>query len=213
MELATTLRIQQIVLSQSEAGQCSVTVADPDGDLVARIATGDRVAARALMARHLPRILSLGRRMLGSQTEAEDVAQEVFLRVWTHASRWRPGAAKFETWLHRVAMNLCYDQLRKKKPANIETVPEPVDPAPGPVGSLFQRQVGAAVDAALSALPQRQKEAIVLCHHQGLSNIDAAEVMSVSVEALESLLARGRRTLKEKLKDLRADVLDGHGGY
>src|SRR5262249_20589347 len=138
-----------------------------------------------------------------------DVAQEVFLRVWTHAARWQPGAAKFETWLHRVAINLCYDQLRKKRPANIETIPEPVDPAPGPAGTLFLSQLGAAVDAALNALPERQKEAIVLCHHQGLSNIDAADVMNVSVEALESLLARGRRTLKEKLKNLRADVLDG----
>lgn len=211
MALATTLPIQHTDLSRSEAGRNGVVV-DPDGDLVVRIAAGDRAAARALMARHLPRILNLARRMLGSQTEAEDVAQEVFLRVWTHASRWQPGAAKFETWLHRVAMNLCYDQLRKKRPTNIEAIPEPVDPAPGPAGTLFLSQLGAAVDAALDALPERQKEAIVLCHHQGLSNIDAAEVMGVSVEALESLLARGRRTLKERLKNLRADVLDGRNG-
>src|SRR6185436_16438871 len=129
-----------------------------------------------------------------------------------HASRWQPGAAKFETWLHRVAINLCYDQLRKKREANIDAIAEPVDPSPGPATTLFLSQLGAAVDAALSELPERQKEAIVLCHHQGLSNIDAAAVMDVSVEALESLLARGRRTLKEKLKNLRADVLDARSG-
>ena len=97
-------------------------VEDPDGDLVARIADGDHAAARALMARHLPRVLNLSRRMLGSRAEAEDVAQDVFLRVWTHAARWQPGAAKFETWLHRVAMNLCYDRLRRKKPTNIDAL-------------------------------------------------------------------------------------------
>ena len=206
MQLANALRGQHNGLNLG-TGRASVAV-DPDGELVVRIAAGDHAAARALLGRHLPRILNLSRRMLGSQAEAEDVAQEVFLRVWTHAARWQPGGAKFETWLHRVAMNLCYDQLRKKKPANIEAVPEPVDPAPGPASVLYQSQLGAAVDAALAALPERQKEAIVLCHHQGLSNIDAAEVMGVSVEALESLLARGRRTLKGQLKNLRADVLD-----
>ena len=207
MELAITARAQQTSLNHLGVGQVGVVV-DPDGELVVRIAAGDHAAARALLARHLPRILNLSRRMLGGQAEAEDVAQEVFLRVWTHAARWQPGAAKFETWLHRVAINLCYDQLRKRHTANIETIPEPVDPAPGPAATLFLSQLGAAVDAALGGLPERQREAIVLCHHQGLSNIDAAEVMGVSVEALESLLSRGRRTLKEQLKNLRADVLD-----
>jgi RNA polymerase sigma-70 factor (ECF subfamily) len=211
MELAKTLRSQHYGLNLFDAGQAGVVV-DPDGELVARIAAGDHAAARALLGRHLPRILNLSRRMLGGQAEAEDVAQEVFLRVWTHAARWKPGAAKFETWLHRVAINLCYDQLRKKRPANIDAVPEPVDPAPGPAAQLFQSQLGAAVDAALNTLPERQKEAIVLCHHQGLTNIDAAEIMSVSVEALESLLARGRRSLREQLKEFRADALDVKGG-
>lgn len=211
MELAIHVRAHTLALSHSEARRFGV-MEDPDGDLVVRIAAGDHAAARALLARHLPRILNLSRRMLGGQAEAEDVAQEVFLRVWTHAARWQPGSAKFETWLHRVAMNLCYDQLRKKRTANIDAIAEPVDPAPGPAATLFLSQLGAAVDTALNQLPDRQKEAIVLCHYQGLSNIDAAEVMGVSVEALESLLARGRRTLKEKLKNLRADVLDARNG-
>jgi len=237
MELAKTLRPQHYGLNLIE-GRAGVVV-DPDGELVVRIAAGDHTAARALLGRHLPRILNLSRRMLGNQAEAEDVAQEVFLRVWTHAARWKPGAAKFETWLHRVAINLCYDPLRKKRPAPQQapvqnarpqiggrfgrgnTPPpdqraqdnqRPAAPAPGPAASLFQSQVSAAVEAALDELPERQREAIVLCHHQGLTNIDAAEIMGVSVEALESLLARGRRALKERLKDLRADVLDTRGG-
>ncbi len=211
MALAKSLIYQHYGPNLIDAGRAGVVV-DPDGELVVRIAAGDHAAARALLGRHLPRVLNLGRRLLGSQAEAEDIAQEVFLRVWTHARRWQPGAAKFETWLHRVAINLCYDQLRKRRTVRLDAVAEPVDPAPGPAATLFQRQLGAAVDAALNALPERQKEAIVLCHHQGLSNIDAAEVMGVSIEALESLLARGRRTLKEQLKDLRADALEAKGG-
>ena len=175
-------------------------VEDPDGELVSRVAKGDATAARAIMARHLPKILNLGRRMLGDQAEAEDVAQDVFVKVWTHAARWQPGQAKFETWLHRVALNLCYDRLRRKPTSAIDDVPEPVDAAPGPAAKLFETQIAGAVNDALKRLPDRQREALVLCHYQGLTNIDAAQIMGVSVEAMESLLSRGRRTLKTILK-------------
>ncbi len=181
-------------------------IEDPDGELVARVARGDQAAARAIMARHLPKILNLGRRMLGDQTEAEDVAQDVFVRVWTHAARWQPGQAKFETWLHRVALNLCYDRLRRKPTTDIDRVPEPADHTPGPAAKLFEAQLAGAVNEALRRLPDRQREALVLCHYQGLTNIDAAQIMGVSVEAMESLLSRGRRTLKAALKPLSEDA-------
>jgi RNA polymerase sigma factor (sigma-70 family) len=177
-------------------------IEDPDGELVARVANGDHAAARAIMGRHLPKILNLGRRMLGDQAEAEDVAQDVFVRVWTHAARWQPGQAKFETWLHRVAINLCYDRLRKKPTAALDDVTEPVDHAPGPAARLFEAQLASQVNAALKGLPDRQREALILCHYQGLTNIDAAQIMGVSVEAMESLLSRGRRALKTSLKPL-----------
>jgi RNA polymerase sigma-70 factor (ECF subfamily) len=181
-------------------------IEDPDGELVARIANGDRAAARAIMARHLPKILNLGRRMLGDAVEAEDVAQDVFVRVWTHAARWRPGQAKFETWLHRVAINLCYDRLRKRSASVSADAVDIVDGAPSPAARLFETQLARAVNEALQKLPDRQREAVVLCHYQGLSNIEAAEIMDVSVEAMESLLSRGRRTLKKILEPLSNDV-------
>lgn len=206
MNLAITIRPRHY-RDEAESGQRRV-IDDPDGELVARVANGDRTAARAIMARHLPKILNLGRRMLNDHTEAEDVAQDVFVRVWTHAARWQPGQAKFETWLHRVAINLCYDRLRRRPTSHLDDVPEMADDAPTPVARLVDAQLAKSVNDALQQLPDRQREAVVLCHYQGLTNIDAAAIMGVSVEAMESLLSRGRRTLKKSLKPLSNDVFN-----
>ena len=176
--------------------------ADPDEDLIRRVARGEPAAVQALVARKLPRLLALGRRMLGDQAEAEDVAQEAFLRAWKQAPRWIPGAAKFDTWLHRVTLNLCYDRLRRKREVTMAEPPDRPDPGPAPDRGLETAELGAQVDRALQALPERQREAIVLCHYQELSNIEAAELMGVSVEALESLLSRGRRALRTALAEL-----------
>lgn len=177
-------------------------VEDPDAGLVEATGRGDAEAASRLVARHLPRMTALARRMLGDSAEAEDVAQDVFLKVWTQARKWQPGQAKFETWLHRVAINACYDRLRKKKGVGLDEIEERVDPAPDPEQTLGQNQTAKAVDAALQTLPERQRAAITLCHYQGLTNIEAAAALEISVEALESLLSRGRRALKEKLRHL-----------
>jgi RNA polymerase sigma factor (sigma-70 family) len=181
--------------------------ADPDEDLVVRVGRGDEAAIQALVARKLPRMLALARRMLGDAAEAEDVAQEVFLRVWRQAPAWRPGAARFDTWMHRVAINLCYDKLRKRREEVVADPPERPDPDAQPDRGLHAAEVGARVSAALDLLPQRQREAILLCHYQELSNIEAARLMGVSVEALESLLSRGRRSLRASLADI-----GGRGG-
>jgi RNA polymerase sigma factor (sigma-70 family) len=177
--------------------------ADPDSELVARAGQGDRAAAQALIARHLPKMLALARRMLGESGEAEDATQEAFLKLWTHAARWRPGGARFETWLYRVTLNACYDRLRKRVPAGLDAAADIPDPAPGADASYDAATSAAAVRAAVEALPERQKAAILICHFEGCGNIEAAEILGVSVEALESLLARGRRTLKARLRHLK----------
>ena len=178
---------------------------DPDEALLARVAKGDEAAVRALVARKLSRILALARRMLSDPVEAEDVAQEVFLRTWRQAPKWRSGAAKLDTWMHRVALNLCYDRLRRRRETPMAEPPETPDPGPPPDRGLQAAQTSAAVERALAALPHRQREAIVLCHYQELGNIEAAAVMEVSVEALESLLGRARRALRVALGDLMRD--------
>ncbi len=184
--------------------------ADPDGALIACIAKGDQRAARALVERHLPKMTALARRMLSDATEAEDVAQEVFLRVWRHAAQWRPGAARFETWMHRVAINLCYDRLRRRREIVTDTPPEQLDETPGAFDALRRRDVARAVEAAMDGLSPRQKAALVLCHYQERSNIEAAEILGVSVEAVESLLARGRRALRQRLQGQAGALLETH---
>lgn len=178
---------------------------DPDAELVARTGRGDRDAAQTLMTRHLPKMMMLARRMLNDQTEAEDAVQDAFTRLWTHAARWQPGRAKFETWLYRVTINQCYDRLRRRTGAPLDEAMDVPDPGAGPDAAHENTVLAASIDAALAELPERQRAAILLCHYQECGNIEASEILGISVEALESLLARGRRSLRARLRHLRED--------
>jgi RNA polymerase sigma-70 factor (ECF subfamily) len=180
---------------------------DPDEELVRQIAQGDQRAAAALMRLRLPRILALAQRMLGDRAAAEDVAQEVFLRVWRDAHRWKPGAAKFETWMCRVATNLCLDRLRRRREVDLEAAPEPTSLAQEGADMTQQRQMQARVRAAIGTLPERQRAALLLAHFEEMSNPDIAAILDISVEAVESLLARARRALRTELVGARHDLL------
>ena len=177
-----------------------------DAELMRRVAAGDAAACRFLVDRELPAIVAFAYRMLGSRADAEDVAQECFLRLWRTARRWRP-EAKVRTWLHRVGHNLCIDRIRTRKPSDPIDGMEIATDRPGPREQLHRKQVAGLIDRAIANLPERQRMAVALVHYQEFSNIEAADIMGVSVDALESLLARGRRALKGALSDLRADLL------
>ncbi len=176
---------------------------DPDAALMRRTAQGDAAAFRLLVDRH-------AERLVGDRASAEDVVQDTYLSLWRTAARWTP-AAKASTWLYRVARNAALDRLRRRKPSVDPDTVTLIDPGPAPDATLAYRQRAAAVHAALQALPARQREAIVLVHYEGLSGNDACQVLEVSVEALESLLARGRRNLRAALADRRSELLGETG--
>ena len=179
---------------------------DPDEDLLGRIAAGDVPAMRVMITRQSPRIIAVATRMLGDATEAEDVAQETFLRVWRNAGGWRQRNARFSTWVHRVAINLCYDRLRRRKDVLAEQPPDVEYEGPAPdAGLLSEDDPSRRVERAIQMIAPRQREAIILVYYQALSNAEAAEIMDVSVDALESLLARGRRSLQVLLLKERGD--------
>jgi RNA polymerase sigma factor (sigma-70 family) len=178
------------------------TGVDDDAVLLARFAAGDQGAARALTDLLLPGALRQAWRMLGDQTEAEDVAQDAMLRLWRQAADWRAGEARASTWLYRVVHNLCIDRMRRRRPqVAVEDAPEPVDPDPGVLERMAQSETGRAVAAAIGELPERQRQALVLRHFEGWSNPQIGEALDCSVEAVESLLARARRQLAERLKN------------
>lgn len=179
---------------------------DTDDALLALYAEGDPAAARALSARVLPRVYAHAMRLLGDAAAAEDVAQEAMLRLWRMAPDWRPGEAKVTTWLYRVTANLCTDRLRKWRSVGLDEIAEPADPQPSVAAHLQNRARYDALQAALDALPERQRQAVVLRHIEGLSNPEIAQVMEIGPRAVESLTARGKRALTAILAGRRAEL-------
>ena len=170
---------------------------------MAAVAKRSEGAFAVLVERHLPAIHAFNYRLTRNADDAADLAQETFLRVWSGAATWRSGRVRFTTWLHRIARNLCIDAHRRRRDATPMDFDAIESGEPKPESAPEQSAVRQALDAAIAALPERQRTALVLCHHQGMPNRDAAVVLNVSVDALESLLARARRTLRQQLRDYR----------
>lgn len=164
-----------------------------------QVAAGDSRAFRALVDAHLPALTRHTTRLLGNASEAEEVTQETFLKLWQGAAGWKP-EARLSTWLHRIAHNACIDRLRRRRERGGMEMDEQVAPQPRTSVVFAQKQRAERLHAALSELPERQRAALSLVHFEGLSQREAAEVMDVTVDALESLLARARRGLKPLLK-------------
>ncbi|HET7847541.1 MAG TPA: RNA polymerase sigma factor [Pseudolabrys sp.] len=177
---------------------------DSDEALMARVARGDQAAFRELSHRHVPAMLALARHIVGNAADAEDVAQEAMLRVWTNAPRWRP-LASVRTWLTRVVVNLCLDRKRRARWVELEVAGEIVDPAPGAEREIAASERDRQIAAAIAKLPARQRAAIALTYDEGMSNAQVAEVLETSVSAVETLLVRARQSLRGQLRHLMSE--------
>jgi RNA polymerase sigma-70 factor (ECF subfamily) len=191
-----------------------------DDALMARAGRGDKSAFAVLVRRHLARATAIAQRILGNRSDAEEVVQEAFLRCWQKAPDWQPAEspgsaakagerAQFATWLYRVLTNLCLDRRRRPQPVELEAAGEIADTRDDGFAQTERGEVGKRVAEAMARLPDRQRAALALCYYEDLGNIEAAAALDISIGALESLLVRGRRALRDSLGDL---AIDGGAG-
>jgi RNA polymerase sigma-70 factor, ECF subfamily len=177
-----------------------------DEELMARVQRRDQQAFRCLLDRHAAPLRNFLYRMSQNADDADELSQEAFLRVWQHAKRWEPGRVQFNTWLFRIGHNLAIDRFRKHRESSLDDVPEASDDSDDPRRALSRSETEARLRSAIAALPERQRTALVLCHFQGHSYQQAAQVLDVSLEALESLISRARRALKQQLRPIFNDI-------
>jgi len=182
----------------SERRSPPASSAESDGALMARVAAGDAAAFRSLVERHSAMVHALAWRMLGA-VDAEDVVQESFTRLWVNAKGWAPAGGGLGGWLRRVATNLCLDRLRKPRTLSDETLADHEDEAPLADARFDSARRQAAVAAAIRALPDRQRAAIILTYYEGVPNAEAAAILGLGVKAVESLLVRARQALTQIL--------------
>ena len=171
-----------------------------DNVLLVAFAKGDRSAAQQLTERLMPKIYSHAYYRLGNIADAEDVTQEAFLRLWKIAPNWKYDKAQVSTWLYHVVYNLCKDRYRRATLENLSSAQEVTDGTQSPTAKIDAQYRQKALYDAMSILPENQRLAIQLRHIDELSNPEIAEIMELSIEAVESLTARGKRKLIEILQ-------------
>lgn len=191
----------------------AITPAHPDPDaaidhaLMARIATGDERAFRELVERHQDAIVGTCTKMLGNTSDSEDIAQQVFIRVWKHAKKYKPDS-KFTTYLYTITRNLVYNETRRrsrKKTVSTDQREEeshlqhPGDPSDQPDATLLTTELQSAIDAAIQSLPENQRLAVILRRYDNLPYEEIAEILDASVSSVKSILFRARTTLRDTL--------------
>lgn len=170
-----------------------------EATLIARVGRGDQRAFRVLVDAHGRAMHRLAWRMLLDASEAEDVVQEAFARLWTGAPNWRAGEARVGGWLRRVCTNLCLDRLRRRRLWAEGEVPETADSRPLAPTVIDATRLETAIADALAALPDRQRAALVLTYYEQMPNARAAELMELNIKAFESLLLRSRAALRRQM--------------
>jgi RNA polymerase sigma-70 factor, ECF subfamily len=174
---------------------------EPEIEWMARIREGDMEALRLLVETHQARIIGTISKMLGSDAESEDLAQQVFIRVWKSAPRYQP-TAKFTTWLFRITRNLVFNELRRKRhfADQTEEIPEPTERADQePDQVLLGEELQLAIRDAINRLPESQRMAIILRRYEEMPYEEIAKVMGTTIPAVKSILFRARAELRERL--------------
>lgn len=174
-----------------------------DDELLALTARGEERAFALLVSRHADKLRALAFRLTGNGADADDLVQEGFCRAFVQARTWRQEGIKFSTWLYRVVTNLAFDRTRRlklRRPVALDDIAEPVDGRPSALDHITEEERRRAVNAAIEALPERQRQAIVLTYGEGLSNAEVAGMIGVSVEAVEAALTRARAALRQQLR-------------
>jgi RNA polymerase sigma-70 factor, ECF subfamily len=180
---------------------------DKDVRLMELVGQGDLAAFEQLIERHQALVTGTVARMLGSNSDVEDIAQQVFIRVWKSAPRYTP-RAKFTTWLLKITRNLVFNELRRtKRRAQVPIQPDPEteevglkdETSPAPDATLLERELQQAIENAIAQLPETQRMALVLRRHEQLSYEEIAEILDLTVPAVKSVLFRARTELRDRL--------------
>ena len=175
---------------------------EDDAHLLERIGKGEKAAFSTLVRRHTARFYRVAYRFTGSRSEAEDMVQEAFLKLWERPAMWQIDRnTAFTTWFYRVVVNLCLDYKKKKRPSSLVDDTWVADERKTHEETMLQNEKEQWLETQIKALPERQRTALNLCFYEELSNQEAAEVMGIRLKALQSLLMRAKTTLKDKFKD------------
>ena len=182
-----------------------------DHSLLAAFAKGDRGAAQQLTEQLMPKIHAHAYYRLGNIADAEDVTQEAFLKLWKIAPSWKQDKAQVSTWLYRVVSNLCKDRYRRATLEGMLSIEEPTNEYQSSSSKIEEELRQKALYTAMSILPESQRLAVQLRHIDELTNPQIAEIMELSVEAVESLTARGKRKLTKILQSHKSELGYSHG--
>ncbi len=177
-----------------------------DSALLVAYAKGIPGASKVLTDRFMPKIFAQAFHRVRNEADADDITQEAMLRLWRTAPNWKQDNAKISTWLYKIVNNLCVDRMRQRKTEYLEAVSEPIDNRQNVTDSILNKSRANALYSALARLPVRQREAISMRHLEGISNPEIAEKLELSIEAVESLIARGKRTLSETLQSQKPEI-------
>ncbi len=180
-----------------------------EDELIANIADGDQLAFNRLVQKHGPKLHNLALRFTGSAADADEIAQETLFRLWQSADKWQPGKARLSTWLFRITTNLCIDLARKKKrhmEISSADPPDLIDDQPDTSTILQSRQELQFIEEQISQLPEKQKMTLLLSTQQGKSNKEIAQVLNLSEGAVEQLLVRARRSLRQAYREISHDL-------